>query len=86
MEYARRGIIQTYSFKMTALTQKEKIKLLEEKLKKYEEQLTEKGLGYGEVGRTGSGDSYSDQLRDDTNALELIINSIKEEIKVLKKK
>lgn len=60
-----------------------KIKKLEKKLAKYERKLAEKRLGYGEVGRTGSGDSFSDQLRDDTNALEGIINSIKEEIKSL---
>ncbi|OGM18100.1 hypothetical protein A2685_02930 [Candidatus Woesebacteria bacterium RIFCSPHIGHO2_01_FULL_37_10] len=58
----------------------EKIKELEKKLIKYKEKLAQKKLGYGEVGRTGSGDSYSDQLRDDTNALEGIIQSIKEEI------
>lgn len=64
--------------------EKEKIKLLEEKLGKYESKLAEKRLGYGEVTRTRFGDSYEDQLRDDTNAFEAVINSIKEELKVLK--
>ena len=62
----------------------EKIKELEEKLEKYEKNLTKKNLGWGQVGRTGSGHSFSDQLRDDTNALELIINSINKEIESLK--
>lgn len=61
-----------------------KIKELQEKLKKYEDKLANKKLGYGEVVRTRFGDSYDDQLRDDTNALELIINSIKDELKSLK--
>jgi hypothetical protein len=65
---------------------KEKIKELEEKLKKYEKKLVEKRLGYGEVVRTRFGDSYEDQLRDDINALEGFINSIKEEMEMLKRK
>ena len=64
---------------------KEKIEELKQKLKKYEKKLAEKKLGYGQVGRTGSGHSYSDQLRDDINAIELLINSIKAEIETLKK-
>lgn len=68
---------------MNKINKKEKIKLLEEKLAKYETKLAEKRLGYGEVTRTRFGDSYEDQLRDDTNALELVINSIKEELKSL---
>lgn len=63
----------------------EKIEELTQKLKKYEKKLAEKKLGYGQVGRTGSGHSYSDQLRDDVNAIELLINSIKTEIESLKK-
>lgn len=62
------------------------IKQLKEKLKNYEFKLAQKRLGYGEVVRTRFGDSYEDQLRDDTNSLELIINSINEEIKSLKNK
>lgn len=65
---------------------KKKIKELEEKLEKYEKKLAEKKLGYGEVTRTGSGDSYSDQLRDDTNALQVVINSTKKVIEGLKEK
>lgn len=65
-------------------SKEEKIKDLEEKLKKYEEKLAKKKLGYGDVVRTRFGDSYEDQLRDDTNSLEAMINSIKEEIKTLK--
>jgi hypothetical protein len=63
---------------------RQKIQELEEKLKKYEAKLAEKRLGFGEVARTRFGDSYSDQLRDDTNALEAIINSIKNELEALK--
>jgi hypothetical protein len=63
----------------------EKIKELEKKLEKYEKKLADRKLGYGEVTRTGSGDSYSDQLRDDTNALQGIINSTKAAIESLKK-
>lgn len=66
-------------------TKEDKIKQLEEKIKKYETRLREKSLGYGEVVRTGYGDSYEDQLRDDTNTYRSIIQSIKEEIKLLKK-
>jgi len=62
------------------------IKELTEKLERYEKKLAERRLGYGEVVRTRFGDSYSDQLRDDTNALEAIIHSIKEEVDMLKKK
>jgi|GEM_PF-5078781 len=62
---------------------REKIKELKEKLEKYEKKLAKKKLGYGEIGRSGSGHSYSDQLRDDCNALEVVITSIKEEIKEL---
>ena len=62
----------------------DKLKELDEKLKKYEANLAEKKLGYGEVVRTRFGDSYEDQLRDDTNTLEDFIRSIKEEIKALK--
>ena len=65
-------------------TQKEKINELKDKLKKYQDKLAEKRLGYGEVVRTRFGDSYEDQLRDDTNALELVINSIKEELRTLR--
>lgn len=61
-----------------------KIGVLEAKLKKYEDKLAKKRLGYGEVVRTRFGDSYEDQLRDDINALELIINSLKQEIRSLK--
>ncbi len=61
----------------------EKIKILKEKLEKYQKKLAERKLGYGEVVRTRFGDSYEDQLRDDTNAVELIINSIKDELKSL---
>ena len=63
----------------------EKIKELEEKLKRYQGKLAKRNLAYGEVGRTGSGDSFSDQLRDDANVLKGVIDSIKEEIEVLKK-
>jgi hypothetical protein len=63
----------------------EKIKELKAKLAKYEKKLAEKRKGYGNVVRTRFGDSYEDQLRDDTNALELLVNSIKAEIEVLKK-
>jgi hypothetical protein len=62
----------------------EKIIILEEKLKRYQAKLAEKRLGFGDVVRTRFGDSYEDQLRDDTNALEAIINSIKEELKTLR--
>lgn len=62
----------------------EKINELELKLKKYQDKLAQKRLGYGDVVRTRFGDSYEDQLRDDTNALELVINSIKTEIKTLR--
>ncbi len=61
----------------------EKIKALKAKLKKYEKKLAEKRLGYGEVVRTRFGDSYEDQLRDDVNALESLIRSIKDEIELL---
>ena len=66
------------------LSKEDKVKELEEKLKKYEARLAEKRKGYGEVARTRFGDSYEDQLRDDTNALEAIINSIKEELKSIR--
>lgn len=62
---------------------KDRIKELETKLKKYQEKLAEKSLGYGQVVRTGYGDSFEDQLRDDTNALRGIIQSIREEIKFI---
>ena len=65
---------------------KKKIKELEKKLAKYEKKLAEKKLGYGEAERTGSGDSYTDQLRDDTNAIQAMINSTKEVIESLKKR
>jgi len=71
---------------MISISKKEKIKELEEKLKKYEKRLAEKKLGYGEVARTRFGDSYSDQLRDDTNALRGIIDSTKKAIESLKKR
>ncbi len=61
-----------------------KLDELQAKLIKYKKKLKEKKLGYGEVVRTRYGDSYEDQLRDDTNALESLINSIDEEIKKLK--
>jgi len=68
------------------MTQKqEKIKELEEKLKKYQAKLADKRLGYGEVVRTRYGDSYEEQLTADTQALEGLINSIKEELKSLQK-
>jgi hypothetical protein len=63
----------------------EKIKILEEKLKGYEEKLAKKSLGFGDVVRTRFGDSYEDQLRDETNVLRGMISSIKEEIESLKK-
>ena len=65
---------------------REKLIELEEKLTRYEKKLENKKLGFGEVVRTRFGDSYADQLRDDVNALELIINSTKEAIKSLEKK
>lgn len=58
---------------------------LENKLEKYKAKLAEKSLGFGEVVRTRFGDSYEDQLRDDTNELQSLISSIEEEIKQLKK-
>lgn len=61
----------------------EKLKLLEEKLNEYRKRLAVKSKGYGEVVRTRFGDSYEDQLRDDTNVLRGLINSIEEEIKSL---
>jgi len=61
----------------------EKIEELERKLEKYEEKLAKKRLGFGEVTRTRFGDSYEDQLRDDTNVLEGIIKSIENEIDTL---
>jgi len=64
----------------------EKIRKLEEKLTRYEKKLANRKLGYGEVTRTGSGDSYSDQLRDDTNTLQAMINTTKEAIESLKKR
>ena len=70
---------------MKSLSKDEKIILLEKKLKKFELRLAKKRLGYGEVIRTGSGDSYTDQLRDDTNVLEGIIRSIKDEIENINK-
>lgn len=63
----------------------EKVKTLEEKLKVYEAKLAKKSLGYGDVVRTRFGDSYEDQLRDETNVLRDLIDSIKEEISSLKK-
>lgn len=71
---------------MKKLGNEEKIEGLEKKLAKYEKKLENKKLGFGDVVRTRFGDSYSDQLRDDVNALELIINSTKEAIKSLKEK
>lgn len=62
----------------------EKIKMLEAKLDKYEKKLAKKRLGYGEVVRTRFGDSYQEQLDADTNALEGMIHSIKEELNNLK--
>lgn len=62
-----------------------RLKELREKLVKYEKKLADKSLGYGDVVRTRYGDSYEDQLRDDTNALRAFIVSIKEEIKSLEK-
>lgn len=60
-----------------------KLKELKVKLQKYENKLAERRKAWGEVVRTRFGDSFEDQVRDDTNALELLINSIKEEIKNL---
>lgn len=70
---------------MKNVSKGKKIIELEQKLAKYEKKLVDRKLGYGEVTRTGSGDSYTDQLRDDTNALQGIINSTKEAIESLKK-
>lgn len=69
---------------MNDSSDKNKIEILKDKLKKYQEKLAEKRLGYGDVVRTRFGDSYEDQLRDDTNALESVINSIKDELRVLR--
>ena len=63
----------------------EKIERLKKKLIRYENKLKKKSLGYSEVVRTRYGDSYEDQLRDDTNLLRGIIQSIKEEIASLRK-
>jgi hypothetical protein len=63
----------------------EKIKELEQKLKGYEKKLAEKSLGYGSVVRTRFGDPYEEQLREDTNVLRSMIQSIKDEIEKLKK-
>jgi hypothetical protein len=71
---------------MIKMDKKKKIRQLEEKLKKYEKKLADKRLGYGEVVRTRFGDSYQEQLDVDTNALEGLILSIKEELASLKKK
>lgn len=71
---------------MKSLEKEKKIKELEEKLEKYKKKLTERRKGYGEVTRTGSGDSYTDQLRDDTNTLTAFIQSIKAELESFKKK
>lgn len=61
----------------------QKRKDLQDKLNHYEAKLAEKRKGYGDVVRTRFGDSYEDQLRDDTNALEQLIRTIKEEIESL---
>jgi len=61
-----------------------KVSELEEKLKKYEARYAEKLKLNGELVRTRFGDSFADQVRDDQNALLGIIQSIKEEIKMLK--
>lgn len=58
---------------------------LEAKLVSLQTKLAEKRKGFGEVVRTRFGDSFEDQLRDDTNLLEAHINTIKKEIKTLKK-
>ncbi len=68
---------------MIPQTKEEKLEELKEKLASYETRLKEKKLGYGEVTRTRFGDSYEDQLRDDTNLLESMVKSIKEEIILL---
>jgi hypothetical protein len=57
---------------------------LEAKLQKYKQKLAQKKLGYGEVVRTRFGDSYEDQLRDDTNLLESLIIETQQEIANLK--
>lgn len=62
----------------------EKIKKLEEKLKIYEDKYKKKSKLWGQTERTRFGDSFEDQVRDDTNLLLAMINSIKEEIKKLK--
>ncbi len=63
----------------------QRIKELEEKLEKYKKKLAKRRKGYGEVTRTGSGDSFTDQLRDDTNTLTAFIESIKAELESLRK-
>ncbi len=67
-------------------SKEKKTKELEKKLKKYKRKLVERSKGYGQVTRTGSGDSYTDQLRDDTNTLTAFIASIEAELESLKKK
>lgn len=58
---------------------------LEKKLEKYKKKLAVRRKGYGEVTRTRFGDSFEDQLRDDTNILTAFIESIEVELEGLRK-
>lgn len=57
---------------------------LEKRLALYEKRLRKKLKMRGEIERTRFGDSYQDQVRDDTNVLTAMIDTIKEEIYLLK--
>ena len=65
---------------------KEKIQELEAKQKKYEKRLSGKMKLRGQMGRTGSGDSFGDQIRDDNNVLMAIVNSIRKELNAQREK
>lgn len=70
---------------MKRLSKEKRVKELEKKLEKYKKKLEERRKGYGEVARTRFGDSFEDQLRDDTNTLTAFIKSIKAELESLRK-
>ena len=71
--------------KLTKDEREKRIKELYKKKVRYEGKLASRSKGYGKMNRIGSGDSYSDQLRDDTNVYRGIIKSIDEEIEILNK-
>ncbi len=71
---------------MRKINKKQKIKELEEKLKKYEKKYEDKLKQTGELDWSSFSDAYSDQLYFDQKVLEDMITGLKEEIAKLKQR